>query len=57
VLLLEKLSLFDNKMRGQIPFNIAKLENLEKVNLAYNSFSDCVPAILTKKKLQSYNEK
>jgi len=43
------LSLFDNKLNGQIPFNIVKLDNLKNVNLSYNSFSGMVPKALAQK--------
>lgn len=47
---LELLSLFDNKLNGQIPFNIVKLDNLKSVSIiSYNSFSGMVPKALAQK--------
>jgi hypothetical protein len=47
---LELLSLFDNKLNGQIPFNIVKLDNLKSVSIiSYNSFSGRVPKALAQK--------
>ena len=39
---LEQLSLFDNSIEGQIPFELEKLNNLKSMNISYNRFSGLV---------------
>ena len=45
---LQQLSLFDNRMNGQVPFDIAKLNNLKEMNISYNQFSGFVSKDLAK---------
>jgi hypothetical protein len=39
---LENLSLFDNKMIGQVPFELENLNNLKEMNISYNKFNGLV---------------
>jgi UDP-galactopyranose mutase len=39
---LENLSLFENNMDGQVPFDLEKLNNLKEMNISYNMFSGLV---------------
>jgi Leucine-rich repeat (LRR) protein len=45
---LETLSLFENKMDGQIPFDLEKLGNLKEMNISYNMFNGLVSKNLSK---------
>jgi Leucine-rich repeat (LRR) protein len=45
---LQQLSLFDNKMVGQVPFDIEKLKNLKEMNVSYNQFSGLVSKDMAK---------
>ena len=45
---LEQLSLFDNKMNGQVPFDIEKMNNLKEMNISYNQFSGLVSKDMAK---------
>jgi hypothetical protein len=38
----ENLSLFDNKMNGQVPFRAEKLDNLKEMNISYNMFNGLI---------------
>jgi hypothetical protein len=45
---LENLSLFENKMDGQVPFDLEKLHNLKEMNISYNMFNGLVSRNLAK---------
>jgi len=45
---LENLSLFENNMDGQVPFDLEKLSNLKEMNISYNMFSGLVSRNLAK---------
>jgi hypothetical protein len=34
--------LFENKLDGQVPFDLEKLNNLKEMNISYNMFSGLV---------------
>jgi hypothetical protein len=38
----ENLSLFDNKMNGQVPLELEKLNNLKEMNISYNMFNGLI---------------
>jgi hypothetical protein len=40
--MLENLSLFENQMEGQVPFDLEKLNNLKEMNISYNKFSGLI---------------
>ena len=42
------LSLFENNMEGQLPFDLVKLNNLKEMNISYNMFSGLVSKNLAK---------
>jgi len=42
------LSLFENKMEGQVPFDLEKLEKLKEMNISYNMFNGLVSKNLSK---------
>ena len=46
--LLISLNLFENKMDGQIPFDLEKLGNLKEMNISYNMFNGLVSKNLSK---------
>ena len=39
---LENLSLFENNLDGQVPFDLEKLRNLKEMNISYNKFNGLV---------------
>jgi hypothetical protein len=39
---LENLSLFENNLEGQVPFDLEKLKNLKEMNISYNMFNGLV---------------
>ena len=45
---METLSLFENKMDGQVPFDLEKLKNLKEMNISYNMFNGFVTKNLAK---------
>ena len=39
---LESISLFDNNLIGEVPFELEKLKNLKEMNISFNKFSGLV---------------
>ncbi|MFV8358486.1 Two component regulator three Y domain protein, partial [Flavobacterium sp. XS1P32] len=57
---LENLSLFDNKMNGQVPLELEKLDNLKEMNISYNMFNGLISknlAILDTLNMTMLNDK
>ena len=57
---LENLSLFDNKMNGQVPLELEKLDNLKEMNISYNMFKGFISrnlAILDTLNMTMLNDK